>query len=464
MQEIPGKIHFIGIGGSGMSGIAWVLAGLGYKVTGSDIKASEITKKLTSIGVTCFTGHHAENLGEAEIVVVSTAIPLDNPELLQAQKQGIAIVHRGEMLAALVRRQKGITVAGTHGKTTTTSMLGLVLEKGDYDPTIIIGGELNDIGGSAKTGFGKYLVAEADESDGSFLLLKPYITIITNIEDDHLDHYQTMDNINEAFKIFISQIDPGGLAVLCYDDPNVRAMMSDITVPTVTYGTSTQADYTIKNMSLNGKANAADVYRGSEYLGRLELGMPGQHNLLNALAVVAVSLHIGLDFATVVKALREFRGVRRRYQILGELNGVKVIDDYAHHPAEIKATLQAARQANPGRVIGVFQPHRYTRTKYLYERFGSSLTGADIAIISNIYSAGEQPLAGVDAQLIVDAAKRHQVREVKYIDDLADVAGYLTNIIRPGDVVLTMGAGNVWMCGQELMKRLKDEKVLSVGF
>ena len=232
--------------------------------------------------------------------------------------------------------------------------------------------------------------------------------------------------------------------------------MRDITVPTVTYGTGAQADYTIKNMSLNGCANVADVYRGSEYIGRLELSVPGQHNLLNALAVVALSLHIGLDFETVATALREFRGVHRRYQILGEVNGVKVIDDYAHHPTEIKATLQAARQANPGRVIGVFQPHRYTRTKYLYERFGASLLDADIAIINNIYSAGEQPLEGVDAQLIVDAAKRYNVHEVIYIENLADVVDYLASIARPGDVILTMGAGNIRSCGVELVKKLAE--------
>ncbi len=455
MNDIPNKIHFVGIGGAGMSGIARILAGLGYQVTGSDIQQSEITGKLEAIGVKCFIGHHADNVGDAKMEVVSTAIPPNNPEVLQAKEKGIPIIHRGEMLAKLMDRQKGIAVAGAHGKTTTTSMMALVLEKNGCDPTIVIGGELNDIGGNAKLGRGDYLVAEADESDGSFLLLRPHMVIVTNVENDHLDYYKTEDNILKAFKQFILSVDTDGLAIVYYDDPNIQKIIHGINKPIVTYGLNPQADYTLKNMSLNGKANIADVYHRERYLGKLELSVPGQHNLLNALAVVAASLHIGLEFNAVAEALRKFKGAHRRYELLGEVNGIKVIDDYAHHPTEIKATLKAARQANSGRVISVFQPHRYTRTKYLFEQFGESFGDADLVIINNIYSAGEKPLAGVNAQMIVDAIKRNQKTDVVYIDKLDDIADYLINVVQPGDIVLTMGAGNIWASGVELVKKLE---------
>ncbi|MEG6616430.1 UDP-N-acetylmuramate--L-alanine ligase [Peptococcaceae bacterium 1198_IL3148] len=456
MIDIPNNIHFIGIGGAGMSGIARILVGLGYKVTGSDIKESAVTEKLTDIGIKCFIGHRKENVANAQMVVVSTAIPPQNPELVQAKQQNIPIVHRGEMLAKLMARQKGIAVAGSHGKTTTTSMMSLVLEKAGYDPTIVIGGELNDIGGNAKLGHGDYLVAEADESDGSFLLLEPNMVVLTNIEDDHLDHYGSVDKIFEAFKSFVNKINSGGLAVLCYDDPNIRKLLPEITAPTVTYGTAVEADYTIRNMALNGKANSADVYKGDQYIGRLELAVPGRHNLLNALAVVAMSLHIGLDFPAVAEILWHFRGVHRRYQLLGEVNDIKVVDDYAHHPTEIKATLQGARQTNPARIISIFQPHRYTRTKQLHEQFGAALTGADIVIINDIYSAGESPIDGVTAQLIVNAARRNNIAQVVYIEDLKNVAPYVAGIAQRGDLILTMGAGNVWTAGVELVKELKE--------
>ncbi len=456
MNDIPNKVHFVGIGGAGMSGIARILAGLGYQVTGSDIKESEVTNKLRALGVTCFIGHSAENVEGAEMEVVSTAIPPNNPEILRAKEKGIPIVHRGQMLAKLMERQKGIAVAGAHGKTTTTSMMALVLEKGGYDPTIIIGGELNDIGGNAKVGYGDYLVAEADESDGSFLLLRPHVAILTNIEEEHLDYYKTKENIVEAFKNFILNIDADGFAVVNCDDANISNIIKEVDKTVITYGLSEEADYTLKNMSLNGKANSADVYQGNRFLGRLELAVPGQHNLMNALAVVAVSLRIGLTFETIAAALRQFKGAHRRYELLGEVKGIKVVDDYAHHPTEIKATLRAARQANTGRIISVFQPHRYTRTKYLYEQFGESFEDADLVIINDIYSAGEKPIAGVNAQLIVDAVKRHQAKEVVYINNLADIADYLLNIVRPGDIVLTMGAGDIWTCGVDLVKKLEE--------
>ncbi|MBM7855940.1 UDP-N-acetylmuramate--alanine ligase [Desulfohalotomaculum tongense] len=456
MKDIPQKVHFIGIGGAGMSGIARILAGLGYQVTGSDINESETVKKLEAMGIRCFIGHDAQNVEKAEMVVVSTAIPPNNPELLRARERGIPVIHRGEMLARLMKRQKGIAVAGSHGKTTTTSMMALVLEKAGCDPTIVVGGELNDIGGNAKLGRGEYLVAEADESDGSFLLLSPHMVIITNIEDDHLDYYGSVEKVLESFQKFLAGVDPGGLAVLCYDDPNVRAILGSARAEVITYGINPGADYTIKNLKLNGSVNDADIYHRDKYIGRLKLSVPGQHNMLNALAVVVMALHIGLDFQTVAGALKTFRGVHRRYQLLGEVNGIKVIDDYAHHPTEIKATLKAARQAGSGRVISVFQPHRYSRTKHLHEQLGAAFKDADMVVINDIYSAGEAPIEGVTAQLIVDAARRNNVGKVTYIGNLADVADYLVNIARPGDIILTMGAGNVWSSGVELVKKLEE--------
>ncbi|WP_031513424.1 UDP-N-acetylmuramate--L-alanine ligase [Desulfofalx alkaliphila] len=456
MKEIPRRVHFIGIGGAGMSGIARILAGLGYQVSGSDLNRTEVTRKLEAIGIKCFTGHNADNLTDAQLVVVSTAIPPHNPELLAAKERNIPIVHRAQMLAQLMMRQKGIAVAGAHGKTTTTSMLALVMERGSYRPTIVIGGELNDIGGNAKLGDGEYLVAEADESDGSFVLLNPYHAIITNIEDDHLDYYGNTERILDAFKQFLNNIHPEGVAVLYADDANIQRVAADYKGKIITYGFNGKADYTIKNMSLNGKANGGDVYRGEGFIGRLELGIPGQHNLLNALAVTAMAMHIGIDFDTVAQSLKDFRGAHRRYEVLGEVSGVKVVDDYAHHPTEVKATLKAARQAHPGRIIGVFQPHRYTRTKHLYQQFGKAFEDADIVVINNIYSAGEQPLEGVSAQLIVDAVKNNTGAEVIYIEDLGDVSEYLLNIARPGDIILTMGAGNIWTSGTELVKKLEE--------
>lgn len=456
MMDIPNNIHFIGIGGAGMSGIAKILAELGYQITGSDIKESTVTEKLAQLGVKCFIGHRAENLKGTEMVIISTAIPADNPELVHAKELGLPILHRGEMLAKLMARQQGIAMAGSHGKTTTTAMLSLVLEKANYDPTIVIGGQLAEIGSNAKLGRGDYFVAEADESDGSFLLLQPKYAIVTNIEDDHMDYYRAVENILAAFKNFVNKIDSGGLAIVCADDANIQQIMPQITAPLITYGLKDGAEYTLKNMCLNGKVNGADVYHRDIFIGRLELDVPGYHNLLNALAVVILALHIGLSFTEVAKILKEFKGAERRYQLLGEVNNIKVIDDYAHHPTEVKATLQGARQTNPKRLIGIFQPHRYTRTKQLYEEFGASFCDADLLVVNGIYSAGETPINGVTAELIVEAAKRHNVREVVYIEDLQQVAGYLADIAQPGDVILTMGAGNIWTAGVDLVKELKE--------
>lgn len=452
-------VHFIGIGGSGMSGIAGIMLGLGYRVTGSDLKPSAVTERLEALGVTCYAGHAEENLGEADMVVASTAIPPTNVELVEARERELPVIHRGEMLAWLMRRQKGIAIAGAHGKTTTTSMTALVLEKNGLEPTIVIGGELTDIGGNAKLGGGEYLVAEADESDGSFLKLDPLIEVITNIEDDHLDYYKSVENIVTAFRQFMAKVPEGGLAVVCFDDPKIRELLAEYNQPCQTYALDhPEADYTMQNIRLNGQITAGDVYCRGVFLGCLELSVPGRHNLLNALAVVAVGRFIGLSFEGIAAALKNFRGAGRRFQITGEVNGIKVVDDYAHHPSEIKATLKAAKQVKTGRVVGVFQPHRYTRTSILGERFGEAFNDADVIIISDIYSAGERPIEGVSAKTIVSAIEKHEGREVIYLPTRQEIVDYLERTARPGDMILTMGAGDIWSAGVELVNRLKESQ------
>lgn len=452
-------VHFIGIGGSGMNGIAIILLGMGYKVSGSDLKPSAVTERLAELGATCYIGHSGENLGNAELVVASTAIPPDNEELVAAKLRGLPVVHRSEMLAWLMKRQKGIAIAGAHGKTTTTSMVALVLEKNDIQPTIVIGGELTEIGGNAKLGRGEYLVAEADESDGSFLKLDPFIEVITNIEDDHLDYYKTMENILAAFREFLAKVPENGLAVVCLDDPRLRELLDDFNRPYETYALENpEADYMFKSIRLNGNVTAGDVYYQGAYIGTLRLKVHGRHNLSNALAVVAAGRFIGLDFDAIASVLENFTGAGRRFQLTGEVNGIRVIDDYAHHPTEIKATLKAAVQVKTGRVVSVFQPHRYSRTAILGERFGEAFADADIIIISDLYSAGEHPIEGISAETIISAIERHDGREVIYLPTKTDIVNFLVPTVRPGDMVLTMGAGDIWNAGVELVARLKERQ------
>lgn len=458
MQQTQ-HVHFIGIGGSGMCGIARIMLGLGYRVTGSDLKGSTATRSLEALGATCFRGHAGEYLGDAEVVVASTAIPSNNPEILEARQRGLRILHRSEMLAWLMQRQKGIAIAGAHGKTTTTSMAAMVLEKNHLDPTIVIGGELKEIGGNAKLGGGEYLVAEADESDGSFLRLDPYIEIITNIEDDHLDHYKSVENIEAAFSDFIAKVPKEGLAVACLDDPRIRELLAGYSGPCQTYALDhPEADYSGRNLRMAGELTVGEVYFHNSYLGDLQLRVPGRHNFLNALAVVALGRFIGLPFEGIAEALASFRGAGRRFQLTGEVDGVKVIDDYAHHPSEIKATLKAAGQIKTGRLISVFQPHRYTRTAILGERFGEAFSEADVIIVSDIYSAGEQPIEGISANIIISAIEKHEGRKVVYLPTRQDIVNYLAQTARTGDMILTLGAGDIWNAGVELVNRLKERQ------
>ena len=463
LASIPEQVHFIGIGGAGMSALANILLTLGYQVSGSDLAATHVTRRLETLGAKCYLGHDAKNLQDARLVVISSAINGNNPELIGAREKGVPVIHRAELLAWLMTRQKGIAVAGAHGKTTTTSMLALALEKNCFDPTIIIGGELNDIGGNAKLGRGEYVVAESDESDGSFLRLKPLAAIVTNIEDDHLDHYGSLEKIKAAFRAFLGSLPEHGRAVVCLDDPNVREVVADVSVPLITYGLDRRADYTLGEVILNGRQTRGEVFYRGNRLGVLELFVPGRHNLLNALAVVALARWLGLEFAGVAEALKEFRGVGRRFQFTGETGGVRIFDDYAHHPTEIKATLQAARTLQPSRVIVLFQPHRYTRTALLNERFGDAFPDADLIVMTEIYSAGEPPLEGVSTRLIIDAVEKHDGRPVVYFPGIDEAVRYLAGVVQPGDLVLTLGAGNIWTAGKKLLAQLEKKRPAATG-
>lgn len=453
-------IHFVGIGGAGMSGIAKVFLELGQRISGSDLQASDTTKRLETMGCKIYVGHHENNVDtEVGKVVVSSAIPQDNSEVVKARELGIPIVQRAEMLGELMKRQKGIAIAGAHGKTTTTSMISLIFEKNGYDPTVVIGGELNDIGGNAKLGEGEYLIAEADESDGSFLKLHPFITVVTNIEDDHLDYYGTKENIQKAFLNFIGLTDPQGFVVLCMDDPVLSRMLPGLVDErkVVTYGLNESADFSAANLQIAGGTTKFSVKRDGEELGVIQLSVPGKHNIQNALAAVAVGMNCGLTFEEISQSLRPFRGAHRRFQSIGEIGGIMIFDDYAHHPTEIKATLAAAKTMDARRIVAVFQPHRYTRTKLLAREFGSAFQDADVLFLSEIYSAGESPIPGVSARMILEEIQRATGQPVCYVPDKNQIVGKLLETAREGDIILTLGAGNIWTVAYELYDTLKKD-------
>ncbi|MDI6906491.1 MAG: UDP-N-acetylmuramate--L-alanine ligase [Thermoanaerobacterales bacterium] len=459
MPLIPQRVHFVGIGGVGMSAIARVLLDFGTKVSGSDLKKSPTTDRLQALGARVYYGHAPENLGEAELVVISAAVRPDNPEVVAARRRGLPVVPRAEMLARLMRRQRGIAIAGAHGKTTTTAMVAHLLLRTGFDPTILIGGDSRDLGENARTGRGEYLVAEADESDGSFLLLNPEIIVVTNVENDHLDYYQTVENIERTFSAFIGRVPSHGLAVLCHDDPFLRRLALELRVPVLTYGTSPDADYVLAAPRVNGVGTWAEVYYGARHLGRLELLVPGMHNLKNALAATAVGLHLGLEFAEIAQVLASFHGVKRRFELIGEAQGVRIVDDYAHHPTEIAATLAAARHAvGGGRVIAVFQPHRYSRTLFLHEDFGRAFGAADLVFLNGIYGAGEAPIKGVSAAMIADAVGRHRDAVPPLYESREELVEKVAGVVRKGDLVLTMGAGDIWKAGVALLEKLGGKR------
>lgn len=455
MGKIPRNVHFVGIGGVGMSGLAILLLSRGHQVTGSDLKSSAVTERLQAKGARIYPGHAKEYLGAAELVVFSSAVQPGNPEVTAARERGIPVIRRGELLAEVMRDYIGIAIAGAHGKTTTTAMVAAVLLAGGLDPTVLVGGEWPAIGGNFRLGKSRYFLTEADESDATFLLLSPKVAVVTNVENDHLDYYGSVETLVEAFDEFVRKTQPGRVAVLCADDPRLRKIIREVEAPFITYGRSPEADYSVQDISLEGAASAATVYHRGEPLGGLELKIPGLHNLLNAACAVAVGCHLGIPFAKVAEALSSFQGVGRRFELLGKTKGVCVVDDYAHHPTEIMATIRAARQLNPGRVLAVFQPHRYTRTAILFREFGAAFSGADVVAIGEIYSAGEQPIPGVTADLIREAVARHDGREVLRLPT-EDGAEFLKGLVRPGDIVLTLGAGDIFKVGAELVRLLEE--------
>ncbi len=447
-------IHFVGIGGIGMSGIAEVLLNLGYQVSGSDTKETEVTRRLQSLGAKVSYGHRRENLKEADVVVTSSAIRKGNPEVEAAEERLIPVIPRAEMLAELMRMKIGIAIAGTHGKTTTTSLISTVLAAGGLDPTVVIGGRLNSIGSNARLGQGEYLVAEADESDGSFLKLMPTIAVVTNIDPEHLDYYKGIDEIKETFLSFLDKIPFFGLAVLCLDHPNIQSLLPKLKKRFTTYGLTTQADYQAKEIVFEGLSTSFDVVHRRREIGRLSLRMPGLHNVYNALATMATAFELDIPFQVVQETLRDFSGIQRRFQIKGEKKGILVVDDYGHHPVEIMATLKAARTGWAKRIIAVFQPHRYTRTQALFKDFLTAFYDADVLILTDIYPAGEDRIEGVESKALFEGLREYGHKDVTYLSDKKEIVEHLLRVISPGDLVITLGAGDIWQVSEELVNRL----------
>ncbi|MBI4378485.1 MAG: UDP-N-acetylmuramate--L-alanine ligase [Nitrospinae bacterium] len=449
-------IHFVGIGGAGMSGIAEVLLNLGYKVSGSDISQSESVNHLMRLGAHVSLGHKASNINGAEVVVISSAVSPDNEEIVTAKDRLIPVIPRAEMLAELMRLKYGVAVAGAHGKTTTTSMIASVLFSGGLDPTVVIGGRVNSIGSGAKLGQGDFLVAEADESDGSFLKLTPTIAVVTTIDAEHLDHYGNISEIKKAFLKFINKVPFYGSSILCLDQEHIQSIVPQIEKRFITYGFTVQAEYTARDITSSGRTTQFTAFRRQKPLGEVRLNLPGIHNVQNSLSAIAVGIELDIDFNSIKRGLEEFSGVQRRFQIKGEFNGVIVVDDYGHHPAEIKATLRSAKEGWKGKkIITVFQPHRYTRTRDLLNEFYTAFYDSDSLIITEIYPAGEKPIDGVNAHLIYEGVRRHGHRDVIFIDNSVEIVEYLSRKVRQDDMVITLGAGDIWKVGEEFIERLK---------
>jgi UDP-N-acetylmuramate--alanine ligase len=450
------NVHFVGIGGIGMSGLAEILLDQGFSVTGSDLSRSETTERLESLGAKIAEGHNAENVVEADVVVYSSAVdPNENPETVAAYRRKIPVIRRAEMLAEVTRMKYGIAVAGTHGKTTTTSMVGLILIEGGLDPTVIVGGRLRGLGGSnARLGHGEWTVVEADEYDRSFLSLSPTVAVITNLEREHLDIYSGIDDLKGSFAEFANKVPFYGFAAICLDEPSLMEIMPSITRRVITYGTTPQCDIRAMDISFSERSSRFTVLQRGEPLGEVMVNAPGEHNVKNALAAITAGLEIGVDFAAIARALEKFVGVYRRFELKGEAGGVMVIDDYAHHPTEVRATLNALRSGWRRRIVAVFQPHTYTRTRDFADEFGKAFFNADVAIVTDVYAARERPIQGIDGDMIVRAASNYGHRNVTYVPDRADVAERLREIVRPGDIVVTMGAGDVWKTADELLKLL----------
>jgi len=459
MYQNKYHIHFVGIGGIGMSGIAELLLNLGYKVSGSDTASTDITDRLKNLGGTVYKGHHGSRIEGADVVVISSAISPDNPEVMAAAQASVPVIPRAEMLAELMRLKYSIAVAGAHGKTTTTSLIASILAKGGLDPTVVIGGKLKSIGSNALLGQGNFIVAEADESDGSFLKYSPAIAVVTNIDREHLDFYKDIDDIKNAFIQFIDRIPFYGLAVLCLDNEFVQDIIPKIKKRCTTYGMSPQADFHVKNISIEGLKSRYKVYHHGKALGEIALNLPGIHNIYNSMAGIAVGMELGIPFDIIKNALETLQGVQRRLEIKGEAKGITVVDDYGHHPTEIKTTLQAAKESWPDRrIVVVFQPHRYTRTKALFDDFTRAFYQSDHLVILPIYSAGEKKIEGVDSVSLCEGIASHGHKEVVYIDGHESAVTYLNRTLRKNDVLLTQGAGDVWKVGMAVLESIIKQK------
>ena len=448
-------IHFVGIGGIGMSGIAELLLNLGYKVSGSDMKRSDITDRLEHLGGTIFKEHAAEQIEGADVVVVSSAIEPDNPEVQAAGQSSIPVIPRAEMLAELMRLKYSIAVAGAHGKTSTTSIVASVLAKGGLDPTVVIGGKLKSIGSNAVLGQGDFIVAEADESDGSFLKFSPTIAVVTNIDNEHLDFYEDLDAIKAVFANFLDRIPFYGLAVLCLDNEPIQDLIPQLKKRYTTYGMSSQADFHIRDVAFGNQKSGFNIYHHGEKLGHINLNLPGIHNVYNATASIAVGVELNIAFDQIKSALETVEGVQRRLEIKGETNGVIVIDDYGHHPTEIKITLKAVEENWPDRrKVVVFQPHRYSRTRALFDEFTRAFYQSDVLVVMPIYAASEKKIEGVNSQNLCEGIKAHGHKEVIYADGFKAAHSLLKQTLQPRDVLLTLGAGDVWKVGMEVLKKI----------
>jgi UDP-N-acetylmuramate--alanine ligase len=448
-------IHFVGIGGIGMSGIAELLLNLGYKVSGSDMNKSDITDRLERLGGTIFKAHAAEQIEGADVVVVSSAIGPDNPEVQAAAQSSIPVIPRAEMLAELMRLKYSIAIAGAHGKTSTTSIVASVLAEGGLDPTVVIGGKLKSIGSNAVLGQGDFIVAEADESDGSFLKFSPTIAVVTNIDNEHLDFYADLDAIKTVFSDFLDRIPFYGLAVLCLDNEPLQDLIPQLKKRYTTYGMSSQADFHIRDVSFGNQKSAFNIYHSGEKLGHINLNLPGIHNVYNATASIAVGVELNIAFDRIKSALETVEGVQRRLEVKGETNGVTVIDDYGHHPTEIKITLKTLEENWPDRrKVVVFQPHRYSRTQALFNEFARAFYQSDVLVVMPIYAASEKKIEGVSSQNLCEAIKAHGHKEVLCADGFKAALSHLKQILQPRDVLLTLGAGDVWKVGTEVLKKL----------
>jgi len=449
------SIHFVGIGGVGISGIAEVLMNQGFRVSGSDLKQTEVTDRLADLGGVIYIGHSDTNIEGADVLVVSAAVPESNVEIVSAKKSKIPVIMRIEMLAELMRMKYSIAVAGTHGKTTTTAMVSSVLEHGSLDPTVVDGGIITGLGSNARLGSSEFMVVEADEAYGSINSMSPTIAVVTNIDNDHLDYYQTMDEIKKAFLNFINRVPFYGTAILCLDEENIQELIPEIEKRFITYGVDTQADLTATDIQVDGTGASYTASRSGQALGKINIKLPGRHNVANSLVAVTVGLELDIPFKRIAEALEAFPGVQHRFELLGDVNDILVIDDYGHHPTEIKATLKAGRDTYDRRIVAIFQPHRYTRVSLLADDFARCFYQADVLIVTETYSALETPIEGATGEMLATAIRDYGHKNVIYIPDKEKIADAVCDMVQPKDLIITLGAGDIWRTGQEIVEKLK---------